>query len=159
MVWLIHPQDDPASLNRILRGMTMSTPSSTYTRYRVAAIQYEPTLGQKEKNVADLLHLVEEAAQHNARLIVLPEMATTGYCWESRTEIAPYVEPIPGPTTGRFQQLAAQYNSYIAVALPEVDPTTQVYYNSMALLGPDGLVGTYRKVHSWMGEPRWARDG
>src|SRR5436309_15096273 len=94
MVWLIHPQDDPASINRILRGMTMSTPAPMFTRYRAAAIQYEPTLGEKEKNVADLLHLVKEAAQHNARLIVLPEMATTGYCWESRTEIAPYVEQI-----------------------------------------------------------------
>ena len=73
----------------------MSVPASTYTRYRVAAIQYEPTLGEKEKNVIDLLQLVEEAAQHNARLIVLPEMATTGYCWESRSEIAPFVESIP----------------------------------------------------------------
>jgi predicted amidohydrolase len=137
----------------------MCTHTSPLTRYRVAAIQYEPTLGEKEKNIRDLLRLVEEAAQHDARIIVLPEMATTGYCWASRAEIAPYVEPIPGPTTERFQQLATRYNSYIVVALPEVDPTTQVYYNSMALLGPDGLVGTYRKIHSWMAEPRWARDG
>ena len=84
----------------------MNAIAPTYTLYRVAAIQYEPTLGQKEKNVTNLLRLVEEAAKHNARLIVLPEMATTGYCWESRTEIAPFVEPIPGPTSDRFQQLA-----------------------------------------------------
>ncbi|HEX9133457.1 MAG TPA: nitrilase-related carbon-nitrogen hydrolase [Ktedonobacteraceae bacterium] len=137
----------------------MGTPASTFTRYRVAAIQYEPTLGQKEKNVTDLLRLVEEAAQHNARLIVLPEMATTGYCWESRAEIAPYVEPIPGPTTDRFQQLATQYDCYIAVSLAEVDPATNVYYNCMALIGPQGLIGTYRKIHSYLSEPRWARDG
>src|SRR5712691_1674061 len=114
----------------------MITLSSPATRYRAAAIQYESTLGEKEKNVSDLLCLVEEAAQHDARIIVLPEMATTGYCWASRAEIAPYVEPIPGPTTDRFQQLATGYGCYIAVALPEIDPTTQVYYNSMALLGP-----------------------
>src|SRR5574337_1146910 len=105
MVWLIRPQNDPASRNRMLRRFSMNATTPTYTRYRVAAIQYEPTLGQKEKNVTDLLHLVEDAAQHNARLIVLPEMATTGYCWESREEIAPFVEPIPGPTTARFQHL------------------------------------------------------
>lgn len=137
----------------------MSTPAPTYTQYRVAAIQYEPMLGEKEKNITDLLRLVEEAAQHNARLIVLPEMATTGYCWESRTEIAPYVEPIPGPTTDRFQQLAAQYDCFIALSLAEVDLATDVYYNCMALIGPQGLIGTYRKVHSYMSEPRWARDG
>ncbi|HZR42108.1 MAG TPA: nitrilase-related carbon-nitrogen hydrolase [Ktedonobacteraceae bacterium] len=137
----------------------MSTRIPSFTRYQVAAIQYEPTFGEKEKNIRDLLGLVEEAIQHDARLIVLPEMATTGYCWASRAEIAPYMEPIPGPTTERFQQLASRYGCYIAVSLPEVDAATQVYYNSMALLGPDGLVGTYRKIHSYISEPRWARDG
>src|SRR5579864_1807117 len=137
----------------------MSTSIPSLARYRVAAIQYEPILGEKEKNVTDLLRLVEEAAQHEARLIVLPEMATTGYCWQSRAEIAPHVEPIPGPTTERFQQLATRYGCYIAVSLAEVDLTTDVYYNSMALLGPEGLVGNYRKIHSYISEPRWARDG
>ncbi len=137
----------------------MDAPAPTYARYRVAAIQYEPTLGEKEKNITDLLELVEEAARHDARLIVLPEMATTGYCWESRFEIAPFVEPIPGPTTDRFQQLATQYDCYITVSLAEVDPTTDVYYNALALIGPHGLVGRYRKIHSYLSEPRWARDG
>src|SRR6202171_2340482 len=111
-----------------------STSIPPYKQYRVAAIQYESTLGEKEKNVSDLLRLVEEAAQHEARLIVLPEMATTGYCWESRAEVAPHVEAIPGPTTDRFQQLANRYDCYITVSLPEVDPSTDVYYNSMALI-------------------------
>jgi predicted amidohydrolase len=137
----------------------MSTTAPSFTRYRVAAIQYEPTLGEKEKNVTGLLRLVGEAAQHEARLIVLPEMATTGYCWESRAEIAPYVEPVPGPTTGRFQQLATQYGCYIAIGLPEVDLDTDVYYNCMALIGPQSLIGKYRKIHSYISEPRWARDG
>jgi predicted amidohydrolase len=137
----------------------MSIQESSVTTYRVAAIQYGPTLGEKDKNIRDLLQLVEEAIAHGARLIVLPEMATTGYCWVSREEIAPYVEPIPGPTTVLFQELASEHNCYIAISLPEVDPLTQMYYNSMALLGPEGLVGVYRKLHSYIAEPRWARDG
>jgi predicted amidohydrolase len=137
--------------------MSTSIPSSS--NYRVAAIQYEPALGEKEKNVTALLNLVEEAAQHEARLIVLPELATTGYCWESRAEVAPYVEPIPGPTTERFQQVAARYGCIIALSLPEVEPSTEVYYNSMALIGPEGVIGSYRKIHSYISEPRWARDG
>src|SRR5256885_14840863 len=119
----------------------MSASIPLFNRYRVAAIQYEPTLGEKEKNVTDLLRLVEEAAQHEARLIVLPEMATTGYCWESRSEVAPFVEAIPGPTTERFQQIAAHHGCFIALSLPEVDPATDVYYNSMALVGPEGVIG------------------
>jgi predicted amidohydrolase len=137
----------------------MSSIVPSMMQYRAAAIQYEPTLGEKEQNVADLLRLVEEAATHGARLIVLPEIATTGYCWESREEIAPYVEPVPGPTTNRFQELATRYGCFIALSLAEVDPATDVYYNCMVLIGPDGIVGTYRKIHSYISEPRWARDG
>jgi predicted amidohydrolase len=137
--------------------MDSSLPS--FTKYRVAAIQFEPLLGEKERNVTALLSMVEEAAQHDARLIVLPELATTGYCWVSREEVAPFVEPIPGPTTDRFQALASQYDCYIALCLPEVDPATNIYYNGMALIGPTGIVGTYRKIHSYISEPRWARDG
>jgi predicted amidohydrolase len=136
-----------------------STSVSSFSQYRVAAIQYDPTLGEKEKNTSDLLRLVEAAAQHEARLIVLPEMATTGYCWESRAEIAPYVEAIPGPTSERFQVLARRYGCYIALSLPEIDPATGVYYNSMAMIGPETIIGTYRKIHSYISDPRWARDG
>ncbi len=129
------------------------------TAYQVAAIQYGPTLGEKEKNISDLLELVARAIEHGARLIVLPEMATTGSCWISRDEIAPYTESIPGPTTERFAYLARQHDCYIALGMPEVDPDTQAFYNSVVLLGPAGIIGTYRKLHSSISDPRWARDG
>src|SRR2546423_15368273 len=137
----------------------MSTSIPSFNRYRVAAIQYESTLGEKEKNVTVLLRLVEEAAQHEARLIVVPEMATTGYSWESRAEIAPHVEPIPGLTTDRFQQLAASYGCLIAISLPEVDPATIVSINSMALISPEGGIGRYRIIHSYISETSWAGIG
>ena len=93
--------------------------------------------------------MVEEAAKNDAKLIVLVEMATTAYCFFDRAEIAPYVEPIPGPTTERFGELAARYGCYIVVGMPEVDHETDIYYNSLALVGPDGVVGKYRKpTHS-----------
>ncbi len=137
----------------------MSVPEPSIAPYKVAAIQFDPVLGEVNNNITRLLRLTEEAARHGARLIVHPELATTGYCWLSREEVAPYVEPVPGPTTNRFAQLAAQYDCYIATSLPEVDPSTNVYYNCMALISPAGLIGVYRKVHSYISEPRWARDG
>ncbi len=137
----------------------MSAPEPSIAPYTVAAIQFDPVMGEKDTNLSRLLRLTQEAAQHGARLIVHPELATTGYCWLSREEIAPYVEPVPGPTTDRFAQVAAQYDCYIATSLPEVDPATNVYYNSLALIGPAGLIGVYRKIHSYISEPRWARDG
>ena len=127
--------------------------------YKVAAIQYAPTLFEKEKNLLDQLEMVEEAAQNDAKLIVMVEMATTAYCFFDRAEIAPYVEPIPGPTTDRFGEIAARYGCYIVVGMPEVDPETDIYYNSLALVGPEGVIGKYRKTHSFISENTWAKDG
>ena len=127
--------------------------------YKVAAIQYAPTIFEKEKNLLDQLEMVEEAAKNDAKLIVMVEMATTAYCFFDREEIAPYVEPIPGPTTDRFGEIAARYGCYIVVGMPEVDPETDIYYNSLALVGPEGVVGRYRKTHSFISENTWAKDG
>ena len=127
--------------------------------YKAAAIQYAPTLFEKERNLLEQLEMVEEAARNEAKLIVLVEMATTAYCFFDRAEIAPYVEPIPGPTTEMFGEVASRHGCYIAVGMPEVDPETNIYYNSLALMGPQGLVGKYRKTHSFISENTWAKDG
>ncbi|MFL5759422.1 MAG: nitrilase-related carbon-nitrogen hydrolase [Thermomicrobiales bacterium] len=127
--------------------------------YRVAAIQFEPMLFEKASNLRRLLALTNEAVENGARLIVHPEMANVGYCWQSRDEIAPHVEPIPGPTTELFADVAARSKTYIVTGLAEVAPDTGIFYNSAVLIGPDGAVGVYRKTHSYISEPKWAKDG
>ena len=128
-------------------------------QYMVAAITCDPKLGQKEANIAEQCSLVEEAAQKGAKLIALPEMSTTGYCWYDRQEIAPFVEPVPGPTTDTFGAIARKYNCWIVVGMPEVDEKTDIYYNSSVLIGPDGIVGVHRKTHNYVCEGRWAKQG
>jgi predicted amidohydrolase len=127
--------------------------------YRVAAIQFEPTLFSKSANLEALLRLTNEAAAGGAKLIVTPEMATTAYCWATRDEITSDVEPVPGPTTRRFAEIAADHDCWIVVGLAEVDPETDIYYNSAVLIGPGGPVGLYRKTHAYISEPKWAKDG
>ncbi len=127
--------------------------------FRVAAIQFEPAFSAKDRNLGRLLALTREAAMNGARLIVTPEMATTGYCFASRAEIAPLVEPIPGPATARFGQIASEHDCLIVVGMPEVEPATGIYYNSAALIGPDGVIGVYRKTHPYKAEPKRAKDG
>ncbi|MDF2998226.1 MAG: amidohydrolase [Xanthobacteraceae bacterium] len=129
------------------------------TLHKVAAVQFEPTMFEKDRNIAGLLTLVEEAAQSGARLIVTPEMGTTGYCWFDREEVAPFVETIPGPTTERFQELAAKHDCYIVVGMPEVDAASGLYYNSAVLVGPEGVVGKHRKTHPYISEPKWSAPG
>lgn len=126
---------------------------------KVATVQFEPTMFEKERNIARLVGLVTKAAQDGARLIVTPEMGTTGYCWFDRDEVAPFVEPIPGPTTEQFGEVAREHGCYIVVGMPEVDPATNLYFNSAVLIGPEGVVGTHRKTHPYIAEPKWSAPG
>ena len=129
-------------------------------RYTAAAVQFEPGFGDREKNIEQLVRLTAQAARAGARLVVLPEMGTTGYRFRSREEIAPYVELVPaGPTVQRFAELAAELHIYIVVGLPEIEPSTGAFYNTAALVGPHGYIGQYRKTHAYTDETRWARDG
>lgn len=127
--------------------------------YEAAAIQFEPTLFDKSRNVAALVALVTEAARHGAKLITTPEMATTGYCLYDYDEAASVVETVPGPTTNAFEEVARSHECFVVVGMPEVDPSTGLFYNSAVLIGPDGIVGTHRKTHSYIAEPKWAAPG
>ncbi|MBJ7223691.1 MULTISPECIES: nitrilase-related carbon-nitrogen hydrolase [unclassified Brenneria] len=132
----------------------MSTPP-----FLAAAIQFEPVMFAKQANIARLLDLVEQAARQGAKLITTPEMATTGYCWYDRQEIAAQVETVPGETSARFSELAQRYQCYIVLGMPEVDAQTQLYYNSALLIGPQGVIGRHRKSHPYISEPKWAAAG
>ncbi|MCQ0988698.1 nitrilase-related carbon-nitrogen hydrolase [Jiella marina] len=127
--------------------------------FQAAAVQFEPAMGDKERNIEALGRLVEEAADQGARLIVTPEMGTTGYCWYDRKEVAPFVEPVPGPTTARFAAIAKRRGVFIVIGMPEIDPATDLYYNSAVLIGPEGVVGVHRKTHPYISEPKWAASG
>lgn len=116
--------------------------------------------GAKEKNLAWLLDLNEEAAAAGAKIIVNTELATTGYSFACREEIATLVETIPGPTTRKFGPIAEKYGCYIAIGLPEVDPRTGIFYNAAALVGPAGqIAGRCRKLAPAYRENLWAARG
>jgi predicted amidohydrolase len=149
-----------AAWNKIVPRYEEWAKGCFFMRYLAAGVQFEPRFGEKAWNLDRLTALIAQAAEAGARLIVLPEMATTGYCFQNRSEIAPMVEPIPsGPTVQHFARLAAQLNVSVIVGLPEVAPDTGAYYNAAALIGPHGYIGHYRKIHAYMTDTRWARDG
>ena len=128
-------------------------------KYKAAAIQYEPTQFKKENNISSLLKFCENAAKAGSKLIVTPEMGTTGYCFLDREEIKPLVESIPGPTTDKFYEISKRYDCYIVIGFPEVDKETNLYYNSAVLIGPEGIIGKHRKSHSYIAEPKWSAPG
>jgi predicted amidohydrolase len=128
-------------------------------RYVAAAIQFEPTLARPDLNVPSLLSLVEEAALHGARLVVLPEMANIGYCFDSREEVAPYLQPVPGPFTRQLEEVAARRGCVIVCGVGEVDEESDLYYNTAIVVGPQGYLGKYRKTHFFSADAKWAVEG
>lgn len=117
---------------------------------RVAAIQSNPQVGleHKDRNVADTCARIREAAAEGARLIVLPELASTGYSFDTRDEAYAHAEAVPdGPTCRRWIDLAAELDVHLVAGIAEVEGVR--LFDTAVLIGPDGYVGRYRKTHLW----------
>ncbi len=121
---------------------------------KTAVGQFEPRILEVDTNLAAATRLAGAAADQGADLLVLPEMCTAGYVFRGREELRPYAEPATNAELGRaltgWAELARKHRMYIAGGFPEV--AGDAFYNSSALIGPDGLVGVYRKVHLFYNE-------
>jgi predicted amidohydrolase len=122
-------------------------------KVRLAAVHYrpqgdDPTTRSPLDNCRQFAPLIAEAASQKADLVVLPETLTYYGLRRSYVDVA---EPIPGPSTNYFAQLAKQHNLYIVAGLLERDG--HLFYNAAVLLSPEGkLAGKYRKVTLPRGE-------
>lgn len=125
---------------------------------RVAAVQMEPRVGDKAANLRLSLRLIDEAASAGAQIIVLPELSSSGYLFCSREEAFDLAEAVPGGDCVQAWETAArQHQVYIIAGLTErVD---QQLYNSAVMLGPQGFIGTYRKLHLWGDEHLFFEPG
>jgi predicted amidohydrolase len=125
---------------------------------RVAVAQLEPRLAEPERNLEACVARLEEAAAAGAELIVLPECAIPGYMFESAEEALPYAEEIPGPSCERLERECARLGLHAVCGLLERDG--DVLHNAAVLVGPDGLVGVYRKTHlPFLGVDRFVVPG
>ena len=131
-------------------------------RFKVALGQMECVVGDKEANLAKMEDMAKRARAEGARLIVFPELSLTGYvCRDLYYELA---EPVPGPSTERVAEIAREAGLYVVFGLPErSDISGSLLYNTAVLVGPEGLIGSYRKMHlpthSVFEEKRYFRPG
>ncbi|MDR2302085.1 MAG: nitrilase [Deltaproteobacteria bacterium] len=146
----------PAALKAATETTPMAAPGAPF---KVAVVEFNPELNNLDDNLPKLAKALEEAAAAGAKLIVGPEMSTTGYAYVDRQAIAPYVDTIPGKATKTLIEIAAKHKAYIVVGLAEKNPETDLYYNSSVLVGPEGIVGVYRKSHQWETEEHWSSWG
>ena len=125
---------------------------------RVAAVQMEPKLGQVDDNREAILARLREAAGAGARLIVFPECALSGYGFGSREEALAHAEPIPGPSLGAIASECARLRVHAVVGMLERDGDR--LFNACVLIGPSGVIGSYRKIHlPFLGVDRFTDPG
>ena len=113
----------------------------------VALLQMDCS-GERPRNVARAEDMIREAAGKGGQVILLPEVFHELFFITSLDmTVFDKAEPIPGPITGRMQELAAELDAVIVAPIYE-SVGKSVYYNSAAVIDADGsLLGVYRKNH------------
>jgi predicted amidohydrolase len=113
----------------------------------------------KQRNLKRFLELIDEAAGQKVDVLVLPEVGLQGYadfafatgskeCAEQKQYYFREAETIPGPATSVIAEAARRHGMYIQIGLAETALHGNVIFNSTALIGPEGLVGVFRKLHN-----------
>lgn len=124
----------------------------------VAVCQLALDFGRKDENVAKTVSRITEAAENGAKLIVLPELCNTGYTFNTREQAFALAEEIPaGPTTQAWATIAKEKQVYVAAGITEREGSC--LYNSSVLVGPDGYIGKFRKLHLYNEEKLFFEPG
>ncbi len=119
----------------------------------MAAVQFQPDLGDVAANL-DRISIHLDALPEDVSVAVFPELAVTGYSLEVAET---HAESIPGPSTERLGEIAADYGIHVVAGLPERADST--LYNSLVYVSPEGFAAAYRKRRLWGEETEQFAEG
>jgi 5-aminopentanamidase len=117
-------------------------------RVRVACQQIAPVVGDLAGNRQRTREAVRDAVSTGARLVVLPELATSGYVFESPEEARACAEPADGPLLAAWSEEADRGDAVVVGGFCELGEDG-LLYNSAAAVDGGGVLGVYRKLHLW----------
>jgi 5-aminopentanamidase len=123
----------------------------------VACCQLAPVFGDPAANRELAADAVRRAAGQGARVVILPELISSGYVFQSQAEARACAETADGPTVTLWARLAAEHQIVIVGGFCE-DGGGELF-NSAALVDPGGLRCVYRKAHLWDEESLWFTPG
>ncbi|OTA67273.1 carbon-nitrogen hydrolase [Hypoxylon sp. EC38] len=134
---------------------------------KIACLQFAPQVGDVDNNLNRADAILNKANPQDLDLLVLPELAVTGYNFRSLRDISPFLEPTgAGISSVWARTTALKYNCTTIVGYPEkMDvsgrwPTSPEYYNSALIVNQDGdTIGHYRKTHLYYTDETWALEG
>jgi predicted amidohydrolase len=125
---------------------------------QVAACQIDPQLGEVDRNLERIERAVADAARQGARLVVLPEAATTGYVFETLDEALTVAQRASAVAEDRLAALAAQHG--VALIVGTLEAEGREVFNTALIYAEDGRRYRYRKMHlPYLGVDRFATPG
>jgi 5-aminopentanamidase len=123
----------------------------------VACCQLAPVLGDPAANRELTADAVSRAAAEGAGVVVLPELVSSGYVFQSPEEARASAEAADGETVTLWARLAAEFGIVIVGGFCEA--SADEVFNSAAFVDPGGLRCVYRKAHLWDEERFWFSRG
>jgi predicted amidohydrolase len=114
----------------------------------IACCQVAPDIGEVADNLATIDAAVRDAAARGARIVVLPELANTGYVFEDAEEARGLAESVTGPSIQAWRQLSAELGIVLVAGFAE-SGGDGLLYNSAVLIDAGEVKSTYRKAHLW----------
>jgi len=110
---------------------------------KVGYYQFRPLFGKIKQNVKKVVNALQDV---KADLIVLPELALTGYNFRDRNELKALAEdPDSSSTVEALIKLCQQNKIYLVTGF--AGKSKDKLFNSALLIGPNGVEHTYRKLH------------
>lgn len=120
----------------------------------VGILQFKPLFLKKEENIEKIISFIEK---ENADLIVMPELAISGYFFKSKEEILKVSEEVPhGKFFKIFKEISKRKNCSYVIGFPERYKNN--FYNSALYITPYNF-GIYRKVHLFYEEKKFFKSG
>jgi len=131
-------------------------------KIKLALCQISSKRENKTENLQKIKNFTLEAKRQGADIAIFPEMCLTGYV--ILDQVYGLAETIPGKTTKKISALAKETGMHIIFGMPELSEKTRAtVYNTAVFIGPQGLIGKYRKMylptHSVFEEKRYFRPG
>ncbi|KFY31506.1 hypothetical protein V493_01035, partial [Pseudogymnoascus sp. VKM F-4281 (FW-2241)] len=134
---------------------------------RIACLQFAPQLGDVDQNLNRADAVLSKANPKDIDLLVLPELAFSGYNFKSLKDISPYLEPTAAGITSLWARTTAlKYDCVVTVGYPEkVDisskwPASPEYYSSVITVNKEGeTIANYRKSFLYYTDETWALEG
>jgi predicted amidohydrolase len=125
---------------------------------RVACCQIAPSVGDVDGNSALAARAIASAVEAGAQVIVLPELASSGYVFRSRDEAQEAARPRSAALFDAWSREAARGDAVVIAGFAERADDGKVFNSAVALDG-GGVLTVYRKVHLWDEERRWFAEG